>query len=252
MGREYSSMNPEQALEKFGLKHREAVIYLDLLTVGQSTASTISKNTRILRQTVYELIDNLIEKGLVSYVMLGGVKCFEAADPSRFKSILSEKQKIIDSVLPQLGAIQKLTVTKPKIEVYEGIEGLKSIYNDIIKTAPQELLEYGNSHSFIEIMKFYFIENYIRRRIKSKIKLRLITEKNNTTKKFYSSDKKALRETRYLAEIHKLNTAGYIYGNKIAMLSLIENPVGVIIENREFANTQKIFFGLMWARASKN
>ncbi len=245
-------MNPEQALEKFGLETREAAIYLKLLELGQSTANNISKSTRILRQTVYEILDKLIEKGLVSHSIKGGVKYFEAADPSKFKSILSEKQKIIDSVLPQLGAIQKLTVTKPKIEVYEGIEGLKSIYNDIIKSKPKELLEYGNSQSFIEIMKFYFIENYIKRRVERKIRLRLLTEKNEITKEHYATDKKSLRETKYLLDIHEISTAGYIYGNKVAMLSLVENPVGVIIENTEFADTQRVFFELLWKNASRN
>jgi len=242
-------MDHINALEKFGLEKREATIYIKLIELGSSTANDISKHTKILRQTVYEVLERLLDKGLISYTIKSGVRYFESASPHRLNDMLLEKQQLILPIIPQLESLHKIALLKPKIEVYEGIDGLKSIYTDITKSSPKILLEYGNSAIFIEVMKLYFIDNYIKRRIENRIHVKIITEPGKNTRKLYSGDKKLLRETKYLTEMRTVKTATYIYNNKIALLSFEKNPVGVIIENESFANTQKIIFEMMWKKA---
>ena len=42
-------------------------------------------------------------------------------------------------------------------------------------------------------------------------------------------------------------TVTNIYGNKVAILSLENEPLGIIIENEDFLKTQKIIFELLWS-----
>jgi len=243
-------MNAEEALENFGLTNRETKVYLALLETGAVTAHEIAIKTKILRQSVYDILSSLIEKGLVSYFIKSGKKYFEAANPSKFKSILKEKKEVIDKVLPRLESLKEFTKLKPKVEFYEGVEGLKTIYNDIIKNA-DILYEYGNAGNYVKVLKLYFIKNYIKKRAEAKIKLKLITEKDKETEEVSKTDKKIVRETKSLEMMKDIKTINYIYADKFAILTLTKEPVGIIIENKEIAEAQKKIFESLWDIAEK-
>ena len=77
-------MNTE-ALRKIGLTENEIKIYLDLLKSGTSTAYEIGKRTGIYRVHVYDKLEQLMDKGLVTYVYRGAKKFFQATNPSKIK-----------------------------------------------------------------------------------------------------------------------------------------------------------------------
>lgn len=235
-----------QALEKIGLNNKESRIYLKLLEKGTLTANEISKLTGILRQTAYEVLENLKQKGLIFSFIKNKKNNFEASDPHKLKETIEEKQQIISSLIPELQKIRGKINIKTKVEFYEGVEGIKNVYNQILKDKPKEMLEYGNSTLFIEIMKFYFIDNYIIKRVKNNTNVKLITEKNEKIKEMYKSDKKMLRETRYIGNINKIKTAGYIYNNNLIIIKFSPEPLAILIKDEEIIKTQREFFNLLW------
>lgn len=244
-------MSLNEALEEYGLENREAKVYLALLEYGEQTANNISKKTSILRQTVYEIFDKLAQKGLVKHIVKNNVRWFEAVDPERLDSLLIEKREIIKKIFPKLKKLQQKTTQSQSISTFEGIEGLKSIYALIIRDSPKELLEYGNSKQFIELMKFYFVQNYMRKRVANKTKLRLITEPGKKIESLYGSNKKLCRETKYSKIINEMQTASYIYDDIFIILSFGKEPKGIVIKNSYFARTQKLLFEQMWNLANK-
>ena len=62
-------MANETALEKAGLTKIESKVYLSLLDLGPSLAGQISKHSGIHRRSVYDALDRLAEKGLISYIV---------------------------------------------------------------------------------------------------------------------------------------------------------------------------------------
>ncbi|MBU1270375.1 MAG: helix-turn-helix domain-containing protein [Nanoarchaeota archaeon] len=80
-------------LEDLGLSEAEAKVYLALLETGSTLAGPIIKKTGLHRGTTYQILQRLIEKGLVSYVIKAGKRYFEATDPNRFLAILKEKER---------------------------------------------------------------------------------------------------------------------------------------------------------------
>lgn len=236
-------------LENYGLDKREGKIYLQLLKEGQSTASQVAKETNILRQTTYELLDKLIKKGLVVEIIKNKVKNYQAKDPEIFEIILNEQKEAMKKTIPNLHSIQKKQTPDQHVELFQGITGLKSIYTTLIKDKPKELLEFGNSESFIEILKFYFVQNYMQKRIENKTILRLITEPGERNEKLYGTNKKKYRKTKYHSKLKETNTATYIYDNKVIQITLTSKPIGIIIENEAYAKTQKILFEEFWKNA---
>ncbi|MDA3836038.1 MAG: hypothetical protein PF542_00285 [Nanoarchaeota archaeon] len=231
-------------LEKYGLSYREAIVYKELLVLGLATASEVSKRTKILRQTTYEIIDKLLEKGLISFVIKNHVKHFEATDPKRFNELLTEKKEAIDNVLFEMEQLRAGQTKKPLVETYEGIEGLKTIYGKMIRDNPRELFEIGNTASFSEILKLYFIENYMQKRIQNKTKLKLITDISG--KDLFSTNKKQFRETRFSKKLDGVKTATYLYEDVVIIITFDNQPMGVLIQNQLIADTQKIQFESLW------
>lgn len=238
----------EQELKEFGLTDNEVKVYLACLKLGTALVQDIAKKANTYRTYTYEVLKSLIEKGLVSYVIKNGKQYFEVAEPEKLLRILKEKETKINKILPDLKNIYKTSIEKPKVELYEGKEGLKTILDDIIKTN-KEILVYGSTEKQIQILQFYF-PNYIKRRVEAKIHTRVITEKSTKTIEMLKTEKKDLRESKFIPKI-AFPTVTYIYGNKVAIFSLEKEIIGLIIENESISNTQRQIFELLWRIAKK-
>lgn len=243
-----------EALRKFGLAEKEAKVYLSLLGVGEALASEIGAKTNIARQLVYDLFERLIKLGLVSFVIKNNKKYFKASPPEQLISILKEKEKAIDDAMPKLIEIQAIEEhKKPKIEVYEGIEGMKTILNDILRTEKKELIVYGSSKSSFEVIPI-FMENWHNRRIKQKLKVRIIYNKTEEIKKRLEEFKQTLKlmEVKFLPVEALTPTATLIYGNKIALtVWLKDEPYATLIESKELKDVYKEYFERMWGIAKR-
>ena len=65
-----------EILRKIGLTENEIKIYLNLLISGSSTAYEIGKQTGIYRVHVYDKLEQLMDKGLVTHIYRGAKKYF--------------------------------------------------------------------------------------------------------------------------------------------------------------------------------
>lgn len=241
----------EQLLRELGLSEKEAKVYLIILSLGTSTVNTIAENTDLIRTTTYDTLKTLREKGMVSSIVRNKILHFEATDPQKLiESFDAKKQKLMEA-LPGLRKLHRELPVGPTVELYDGIEGIRTIWQDIIKEK-KELSAISNYDSLFNTLK-YFSPRFIKQRIQQKIFVKLITEKTpdaiNTWKK---NDKTELRITRFIPSIEKIKITEYIYGEKVAILSTDPaNPLGIIIRHPDFAKEQKLLFDLLWEKAEK-
>src|SRR3989339_40224 len=77
-------------LKEFGLTETEEKVYLSLLKQGTSLASDIIKKTQLHRTTIYDVLERLISKGFVSYIIQNKIKYYSATNPSEFLVFGSE------------------------------------------------------------------------------------------------------------------------------------------------------------------
>lgn len=244
-------MNKENVLKRFGLTEKEIKVFLASLELGQTTVNEIAKKSNTFRTYCYDILKSLMDKGLVRYFIKSGVKYFETVEPEKLINILHEREDQIKEILPELKLLRAQTTEKPKVEFYEGKEGIKTIHEDIIKTKPKEVLVYGNTEKHYEIMQWYF-PRYVKERVKNKIKARVITERTALTKeKIKSTEKEELRETRFFPEKFNFPTLKYIYKNKIAMISLGKNIIGVVTENEDLSKGEATAFELLWQNSQQ-
>ena len=111
-------------LKDIGLTDNEIRIYLELIKLNEALASELADRTGVNRTLTYQILKNLLKKGLIAYVIKNNVKYFKAGHPSKLIDFLNEKQMNIQKLIPDL---EKLPLPKEKkysVELYEGKEGL--------------------------------------------------------------------------------------------------------------------------------
>jgi sugar-specific transcriptional regulator TrmB len=232
----------EKLLEQAGMTSSEAKIYLALLELGSSLAGAITRKTGLHRRSVYDAIERLIQKGLVSYIKKNNRKYFEAATPQRLLENIKEKEDNVKEILPELEAKYKFVQEKAETVFYRGKQALKTVFDDQIKEG-KEILIFGAASNADEIIKYYF-PRYDRERIAKKIKIKAIF--NEKLKK-----KPALAEIKYLPKEYRTHTATNIYGNKVAIILWSEEPFAILINQKEIADSYRNYFELMWKIAKR-
>jgi len=235
----------EQILKDLGLSDKEVIVYIALLSLGQSTVNAIAKNSRLNRVTCYDVLKYLQEKGLVSYVIKSGVKYFEAAEPRKLLGDLQEKQAKVKSIMSELEALKKSVKEKPNIEMFESLAGLKTVLEDVIKEGKE--CWFIADPIFMDSLEFYF-PHFIREKRKLGMFSRVITLDCKRMRQYKAKNPRKYVDLRFIQE--SLPTTKIIYGNKVATLTFEkENSIGIIIENKQIADTERKLFELLWKQA---
>jgi len=86
----------ELQLEEIGLNKSEIKVYLSLLKLGSSSTGPIISESKTANSKIYEVLEKLIQKGLVSHFTKENVKYYKAASPKMILEYLNEKKKTIE------------------------------------------------------------------------------------------------------------------------------------------------------------
>lgn len=239
-------MEIKAVLEQFGLYGKKADVYLASLELGSATVIEIAKKAGIKRTTGYDILMDLEKDGLVSETAKGKKRLFIGEDPEKIKRDLSNKERLFSEILPQLKSIHNISGTKPKIRFYEGVEGVKEVYNDTLKYGG-EFVAFG-SEDVVKILGEHWTIDYIKRRVAKEIRVRAILPHTEyLEKEIQGKDQEQLRTTKLIdRKKYPFSIEIDIYGySKVALLSSKE-MLGVIIESTEIYNTMKLIFELLW------
>jgi len=237
-----------ETLKKIGLGHNESKIYLTLLKEGPSMAGKIAKEANIDRSASYDSLKALLKKGLISYSIEANRKKFSAANPERLKNYLKEKEELVDSVLMGLKDMYKSTEEKSQVNMFKGLKGIKTVFDDILNSAKNgENLVIDSSGKFEEKMPYY-LPHFIKGLEKNKIKIRHIARRDRE-KTLHPSK---TTNVRYFPKIVGEQTiTTNIYADKVALILWTGVPEAVIIKNKAAYEAYKSYFEVLWAGAKK-
>jgi HTH-type transcriptional regulator, sugar sensing transcriptional regulator len=241
-----------ELLEEIGLTKSEIKVYLALLELGSSTTGPMVDKSGAASSKIYEILDRLIQKGLVSYAIKAGTKHFEAADPKRLLDYMKEKEqklkqqeKELTKLLPELKLKQKLAKKTSKVHVYKGFKGLETVYKDLLTG-----LKKGDTTDVFVIgavddnVNNFFTENY-KERSKMGIKTKAIFSESG--RQSYEARKNIpLVEGKVIGTTTSPATT-QIFGNKVHLrIGDTQDLISVVIENTKLAHAFKEQFDLMW------
>jgi len=236
-----------------GLTEGEAKVYMALLEAGTTTTGSIIKKSGISASKVYDILNRLAEKGLVSHIMKAKTKYFRAADPDRIIDYLDEKEKEISAkkeemkkLIPQLKA--KLdTGGKREVEVFEGKKGIENIFWSIISELKrgEEYYVMGASYSFGDQYIVEFFKKYHAERARRGIKVKIMF---NYDTNFIIDEIKKISEIKLMPQEIKTPVQIVVWKNKISIILWQKKPIAFTIDNKEVANSFKIYFDSLWGQ----
>jgi len=234
-------------LEKLGLTASESLIYLCLLEEGALLAGRISRNTGIHRRTVYDALERLIQKGLVSYIKMNNQRYFEAAPPARLLDIVHAHEAMVNAVLPELDVKYKYSKEKRETLFFRGKASLKTLFDDQLAVG-EDICIFGSSTFVEEVLPFYFI-HFDRARLVKKIKVHLLLPKQLRGHAGLAGI--PLCEIRFLPVAHTSVVSTNVYGGVVSHVLWRGEHSGLLIRLPELAAAQKTYFELLWKSAKK-
>lgn len=237
-------MDLHQNLKAIGLNEGETKIYLGLLKLGSSTVAKITKEVKIHRTNVYDFLQKLLTKGLVNYVIIGGVKHYKATHPNKLFDFVKEKENIINTILPDLTKLADFSKDELGVEVYEGIEGVKTLLKDVLREGKDHVI-FGIDEIMFQKKLGPFMDWYFKEEKKRGFKERVLTR--NDAPFVYSYETVIYR---YLPKESFNPTPTWVWGNNVGIL--IWEPFTVIrIKNAALADSYSKYFEILWRQAKQ-
>ncbi len=249
-------------VQDLGLDENEANIYQALLELGPSTVSQITKKAGITRTFGYQILEKLSIHGFVNRVSGDGAKIrFVAEHPRRLVQYIQNRKnqwerrlKDAEDRLPDLVSLYKFA-EKPVIKYQEGLEGLKTIFQETLESK-EEILSILDIEGWDIPELGQWGKAYNKERSKRKIKERILildTPKGRAWMKDYRG---SFTYTKYrwikpemLRSIREFGGEINIYENKVVM-ALLKKPniMGVMVESTALSNILKGLFELAWGQ----
>jgi sugar-specific transcriptional regulator TrmB len=243
-------------LERIGLTRNESKIYLSLLRSGTATTGRILKVSNINSGKIYEILEGLKQKGLVSETSEDNIKYFTAAPPKQLlyyiekkKEILAEQETIVKKLIPQFDTIRKDTLDHKKILVYSGFRGIITAAEEALEDTPSggEILSLSVSDMNAKY-EHYWIK-WEKMRTAKKVSARYILSQKGIIYRDLKNEK------NISVKILPLNTpVGVdVYGKDKVLIMHYQEPTScTLIYDEHTATSFRSYFETMWKIAKKS
>lgn len=238
-------------LENIGLTDKEARVYLACLELGPTNIQNIVNKGSLKRSTVYEILESLKAKGLMQITTKGKRKQYLAAEPENLLRTIKEKEQTLKEIMPMLKSLNNVGFTKPKITYYEGIEGVREIYLEALKSSTHDADWISPMANVLETSGEDWMAKYVELKKKSNYWIRSIHISSNIKEDYKYQDPKTFKETlrnvRYSPDKIKIPSTIGIWDNKVAVISSKKEGFGFIIESQDYADSMHELYELFWA-----
>ncbi len=242
----------EMIFEKLGLTRGETKVYLALNKLGESTIGPIGKESKVSKSKIYDILDKLIQKGLVGYITKDSTKLFTAHDPHMIFEVIDGKErelqdtkKQVREILPQLMLQRSNFSAKRTAEICEGFQGIKAIREELMLSlkANDELLVLGAPKIANEKWEGWLLD-FHKRRIERKVKMRIIYNAN--AREFGEiRTKMKLTKVRYLSNQLGPNWVD-IFPDAVLFGMVLQSPLAFVVRDKELVNSFRSYFDILW------
>jgi len=247
----------EQAiLEQIGLTRSEINVYMALLELGSSATGKIIEKSKASSSKIYEILDRLMQKGLVSFVVKSRIKYFEAAAPKRLMDYLNQKEERlkeqkneIKKIIPTLELKRKLLINKSEATIYKTIRGLETAFYSALNLLKSGETQYviGLNQRDPAINRFFI--KFQKERARRNIKMKAIVNESARNELRIQADNAPLSEIKYMPETTL--TAINIFKNRTLIFPQSEEPLLIVIDSKEVAQSFKVQFDMWWNQDTK-
>jgi hypothetical protein len=247
-------MNEEsvRVLTAAGLTKWEARTYLALLRSGPSTTGPIATAADVPHSKIYGVLGNLAKKGLVSFVIYGKRKRFEAAKPDRLLLDLEERQRDLTKMLPHLNAVRSETKSA---SLFVGLKALRALFTGLVQKCRkgEHFLGFSSGTAYTpEAAAFYDWWGHRKKLLHLKD---LLLVSHSHKREFEQTIRPeslsaVLAKTRYSKIVFPGDVA--IFRDCVVLLSWEDEPTAICIADRAIAEQYRLFFMHAWKSSANS
>lgn len=235
-------------LERLGLNKNEAKVYYALIIRGKATAQELVKSLGVYRNIIYDNLEKLLEKGLVSFVVEGTKRTFIAEKPSAVVEFLETRQEQLNEeikqakeMIPDITKILGSHSSKQDVIVFRGMAGLKKVLGEIVQANESWCI--GITNESVKILGETYWKNYNVKKKDTKTKEWLLW--NHDFKNTVIADNENSKHKILPKELNQV-TETILYENKVAIMVYSAEPIVIVIENKEIFEAHKKHFNFLW------
>src|SRR3989338_2584441 len=242
-----------KAFEAIGMPKMQTTIYLDLLKNKESTATQVSKRTKMHRANVYDTLTKLKEKNLVSLSLVEEKQVFTALPTDL---ILNEEKDKLESLKSAIDWIKTTYVSgqTPKVYTLEGLNAVKSLLFGLLEKK-SDVWIYGlaENENLINALNDKLMHSFHIERMKRHIELKLLFHK------IPKNELEMLRNLKFtearllpLNQQSKNSQITQIVCNDSVYIILWVTPIHtIVIENELIAKEYLDLYNLLWTHSKK-
>jgi sugar-specific transcriptional regulator TrmB len=229
-----------EALAQAGLSDREAKVYVRLVRNSTVGGGALARELGMDRSHTYNLLSNLVKKGLASHVTRNGKQIFAPTPPENLLNSFATREQAVREAVTRLKTLGSISPKPPSVQVLEGKQGLRAAVRAILDSHERELLVFGGTGKSYEVLHFE-IPHAAARTAQLRIKGRMITSERLRS---HPMVRLPNFKIRFLPEATAASTT--IFKDKVLIAVFEEAPFFILIENKTVAKSYRDYFEYLW------
>lgn len=249
------------ALSIFDLKPATKRVFRLLIDQNVSTAADIASTLNMPKSSVYDSLEELTKKSLVTELMDEHGRSFAVVEPDQLEQAHQQQVASLTSAHSVLTSYirnhqKEDVVARPKIRFYSGIDGIKQAFRDnpwsskhqdaylmwpmadMLQSLDEEFLKWHSSGRHKHQVMIHSIRSHSDRHLQD----------NPEGHEWLQGDPaENLREVRYAPEGTDWKMSYWIYGDKTLFASSGAEKFAFVVHSKEFAELMKLMWQQMWS-----
>ena len=245
-------MAVQEILRDIGLTEAEIKVYLAMLELGSSTTGPIVERSGASSSKIYEILDKLMQKGLVSFIVKKGTKHFEAAAPERILDYVTEKENKVKqqkqelkNIIPELELKQTLSKYQSEATIYKGMKGLETSFKELLKDGKKGDCAYVFVVGEVDDRLQTFFKRDYEKRAKRGIKTKTVFAEAART--VYEERKHIPLFEGKVISINSTPATAVVFNDSVHLrIGESDEVISIIINRKELAAAYKEQFDTLW------
>jgi len=246
-----TTMN-EAELISLGFNKNEAIVYLALIETGSTDAHTLIQKTKFHKNIVYDNLNKLIDKGLVSFIQQDSKRVFSVTPGEMLVEHFREKETEIQNNIKKAknisDEISKTIASLPPKQnatIYRGIKGVKEFFALTLQGG--DYLTLGAPQESVDMLGVTFWHNLNAKAVENKQTAKLLF--NESLRDYGKTVKNKYTFIKYLEQEFEALTETVIQGDMVAIVVWSQEPIVFMIQDKYVASSYEKYFEKLWSQA---
>lgn len=244
-----------ETLKELGLSQGQVSVYSAVLELGISTLNKIQEKTGIERRNIYDILNKLIERGLISYTIEKGKRTYQCTHPNKILEEIKRKEKSLKELEKQIPQIKGIfDISKPEIrgEVYRGTEGIKTLLSEVLEYKESYWMGGNSFEGYTAVPKnlLYYWDHWMKKRAEKKQIMYDLVSYGAVLKGLNPNDiKKHKKEYYKYCQLPKgmyVPMVVLIYGNKVAQILWAKQSFAFVLDSVKIKESFMKYFYYFW------